>query len=116
MSESDKTPSDNTPRPQPIELAVELVPEPDPIAQERVELERLLFSSNPRSSEYKKAAARIRELNDMYTSEPDSLNALSNRELVDLTEDGSTPVSIDEIEAILKARKQGKSLPKKRRK
>lgn len=93
--------------------------EPDPIAQERVELERFLLNPNidSKSEDYKNAVRRIRELNDRFKADKGSLHAWSNEELSSALEDGSTPLDVAEhIKAILGLRNEGRPLPKKYRK
>lgn len=93
--------------------------EPDPIAQERVGLERLLLdpSVDSKSADYKNAVQRIRELNDRFKASKGSLHAWSNEELSSALEDGSTPLDVAEhIRVILSLRNDGRPLPKKYRK
>lgn len=92
--------------------------EPDPIAQERVMLERVLLDTKVDKSgkEYKDAVRRIHELNDQFKAEPGSLRSMTNPELLKVLQDHSTPIDTrEEIQSILELRHEGEQLPPKRK-
>lgn len=93
-----------------------LLPEPDPISQELVKLERQMLDPRTDEQAYQAAGDRIREINDMQMGRPGTLQALSNERLTQIYTDKMLPPIPPEIRHRADVILERRTLPLKRHK